>query len=391
MPGALMVSSSFLPGKGGIESYLAQLCAEIAPHLPVLAPRSRDGREAPSDLPYDVVGYPGSLLAPGPRIARAIRSAADERGLDRVLFGTPWPLALLGPGLKRAGLGYSVIIHGAELLIPSVLPAISGRLARALSEAEMLLAVSDYTRSQTVRFLEKKRRRVPPTDLLRARVDLDRFGPVHRDPALKQRLGLAEDQPTVLCLGRLVPRKGVDKLIEVADRIRAEVPRVAIIVAGTGPEKRRLERLAAKTSTPIVFTGRVSDEDAPALYATADVFALPVTDRWFGLDVEGLGVVLLEAAASGTPCVTGRSGGTPEAVVDGETGFVVAADRPEELVDRIVCLLQDNERARGMGSAGRAFVAESYSNRPLPEAFLGWLGIAPSPDAGSKRNDRTGG
>ena len=374
-----MVSSSFLPGKGGIESYLARLCDELAPHLPVLAPRARDGAPVPEDLPYDVVGYPGSMLVPGPRTARAIRAAAESRGLDKIVFGTPWPLALLGPSLKKAGLAYAVIIHGAELLVPSVIPGLRARLARALGEADLLLAVSEYTKAQAADFLVRRGRRVPPTDIMRARVDLERFAPTRADPGFKHRLGLDPDQPTVLCFGRLVPRKGVDKLIRVADRIRARMPETAIVVAGTGPEERRLQRLARKVATPVVFTGRVSDDDAPALYASADVFVLPVADRWFGLDVEGLGVVLLEAAASGTPCVTGRSGGTPEAVVDGVTGYVVGADRPEELVDRIVSLLQDSKQARGMGSAGRAFVAERYSKTTLPDVFMSWLGATASP------------
>ena len=390
MPGALLVSSSFLPGKGGIESYLAELCEELAPHLPVLAPAQRDGVSLPHDLAYETIGHPGTMLVPGPRVARAIRSAARACRLERVLFGTPWPLALLGPSLARAGLKYSVIVHGAELLVPSVVPVVRRRLARALGEAELLLAVSEYTRTNIMRFLGKMGFPIPPVEILRARVDLDLFTPERRDPEVKTALGLRSEQPMLLCFGRLVPRKGVDKLIGATDQIAARVPDVAVVVAGTGPEQKRLERLAAKTSTPILFAGRVPEEDAPALYASADAFVLPVADRWFGLDVEGLGVVLLEAAASGVPCVAGRSGGTPEAVVDGVTGYLVNANRPAELVDRIVSLLQDEERARGMGSAGTAFVAERYSNRPLPEALVHWLGIAPVPKSGEE-NDRRGG
>ena len=384
MPGALLVSSSFLPGKGGIESYLAELCEELSPHISVLAPGKRDGMAVPTGLPYEIVGHPTSMLVPSGRIAEAIRSAARARGLDRVLFGTPWPLALLGPDLADRGLGYSVIVHGAELLVPSVVPLVRQRLARALGGAELLLAVSEFTRANIVRFLDRMGHEVPPVEILRARVDLEHFTPERRNPHVKTRLGLEPDQPTLLCFGRLVPRKGVDRLIRVADRIARHVPGAAVVIAGTGPEERRLRRLAEKTSTPIVFAGRVPEQDAPELYATADVFVLPVADRWFGLDVEGLGVVLLEAAASGVPCVTGRSGGTSEAVLDGVTGYVVNANRTEDLVDRIVSLLRDEERARGMGSAGRAFVTERYSNRPLPKALTDWLRI--TPEAGEKND-----
>jgi phosphatidyl-myo-inositol dimannoside synthase len=151
------------------------------------------------------------------------------------------------------------------------------------------------------------------------------------------------------------------------------VPEALLVVAGSGPQERRLRRLALRTRTPVSFTGRVAHEDAPGVYAMADVFALPVADRWFGLDLEGLGVVLLEAAASGVACVTGRSGGTPEAVIDGETGFVVDAHDGEELAGAIVRLLEDRQTARKMGEAGRAHVEAEFSASLPPKPLLDWL------------------
>lgn len=372
---ALMVSSSFLPGRGGIESYLAELCEELAPHLAVLAPGRRDGKLIPSDLCYPTTGYPGNMLYPSARIAREVVGDAAKHGTKRVLFGTPWPLALLGPRLMRAGLSYSVIVHGAELLVPSVIPVVNQRLATALSEADLLLAVSEYTRAKLRSFLEKRKKRVPPIEILRARVDLDRFHPNLESADVKVALGLKGDQPMVLAFGRLVRRKGIDKLIRAMDRVALKVPGTALVVAGSGPELRRLQKLAAKVTAPVVFAGRVSEADAPALYATADAFVLPVSDRWFGLDVEGLGVVLLEASASGTVAITGRSGGTPEAIVDGETGFVVDAGDEQELVDRLTEMLENPDLASRMGLAGRDFVAREFSRRPLPRPLLDWLGI----------------
>lgn len=375
MPNALMVSSSFLPGRGGIESYLAELCEELAPHLAVIASGRRDGKPIPSDLGYPTMGYPGKMLYPSAKVARAIAGEAARHGTERVLFGTPWPLALLGPRLTQSGLSYSVIVHGAELLVPSVIPGVNRRLATALSEADLLLAVSEYTRTKLRSFLEKRNKRVPPIEILRARVDLDRFNPNLASADVKVGLGLKRDQPMVLAFGRLVPRKGVDKLIRAMDRVATKVPGAALVIAGSGPELRRLQRLAAKVRAPVVFAGRVPQTEAPALYATADVFALPVSDRWFGLDIEGLGVVLLEASASGTVAITGRSGGTPEAVVDGETGFVVDANDEQALVDRITEMLENPDQASRMGLAGRGFVAREFSRRPLPQPLLDWLGI----------------
>src|SRR5215210_227540 len=115
---ALLVSSSFLPGRGGIESHLAQLCGLLAPDLAVLAPATRDGVPIPADLGYPVSGYKGSMLIPSRTVLEAIKAAAAAQETQRVLFGTPWPLALIGPELAQHELRYAVIVHGAETIVP---------------------------------------------------------------------------------------------------------------------------------------------------------------------------------------------------------------------------------------------------------------------------------
>jgi phosphatidylinositol alpha-1,6-mannosyltransferase len=373
MPDALLVTSSFLPGHGGIESYLAELCTLLRPRLAVMAPASRDGKPLPGELGYDTIPGPGGMLWPRPPTAQAIAENAARLGTDRILFGTPWPLALLGPRLKRRGFRYAVIVHGAEMLVPGAVPIVSAKLAEALAEAELLLPVSDYTARRIRLLLERKGHDIPRVARLRARVDTDRFKPDFDAVAARQKLEIAPERRVVLCFGRLVPRKGVHRLIRVMPEIAGGVPEAILVVAGTGPQERRLRRLALRTRTPVVFTGRVAHEDAPGVYAMADVFALPVADRWFGLDIEGLGMVLLEAAACGVACVTGRSGGTPEAVIDGETGFVVDAHDGEELAAAIVRLLADGQTARKMGEAGRAYVEAEFSASLPPKPLLEWL------------------
>lgn len=366
------MTSSFLPGRGGIESHLAELCASLSPRLAVLAPARREGRPLPADLGYPVHGHERTMLTPTPSVASAIEAAAEAHGTDRVLFGTPWPLALLGPALARRGLRYGAIVHGAETILPGALPGLRGRLAGALAGAELLLPVSEFTAAKVRSLLASTGHRAPAMTLLRPRVDVERFTPAARCPSMRARLGLDEGAGVVLGLGRLVPRKGVHRLVRAAPALRERVPAATIVVAGTGPEEARLRRLAGRTEARVVFAGRVADEDAAALYAGADVFVLPVADRWGGLEVEGLGVVLLEAAACEVPCVTGRSGGTPEAVLDGDTGFVVNARSPEMLVEAIARLLVDRDLAGRMGRAGRRHVEGTF-NRPPPQELLDWL------------------
>jgi phosphatidylinositol alpha-1,6-mannosyltransferase len=372
MPDALMVTSSFLPGRGGIESYLAELCALLAPRLAVMAPGSRDGKPLPHDLPYETVEGPGHMMRPSASLARSAATVAADLGTDRILFGTPWPLGLLGPRLTRLGLRYASVAFGAELFVPSAVPLLRKRLVRALAKADLLLPMSDATESR-LRSLLAGEVDQPAIEVMRARVNLERFHPSVPIAEVRGRLGLAEDAKIVLCFGRLVKRKGVHRLIAAMAEVIATCPTAVLVVAGTGPQEARLKHQAERQQAPVVFTGRVSEEETPSLYAAADVFALAVADRWFGLDTEGLGIVLLEAAACGTPCVTGRSGGTVEAVVQGETGFIIDATETRDLVHALSRLLHSPEEAARMGRAGREFVARRYPPDHVPEALLRWL------------------
>jgi phosphatidyl-myo-inositol dimannoside synthase len=371
---ALLVTSSFLPGRGGIESYLAELCDAFAPRLAVFAQARREGKALPTDLGYETYGHPGSLLVPTRRVAAAIDAAARRAETKKLLFGTPWPLALLGPRLKRLGYSYAVIVHGAETLVPGAVPVLGKKLASALAEADVLLPVSDYTAGKTRALLARHELAPPETERLYARVDTHRFSPEVDGLTFRARAGIPESDRVVLCFGRLVPRKGVDRIIAAWPELRSRTPDVHLVVAGTGPAEKSLKRTARRGGAQVTFLGRVTDQDAPSCYAACDVFALPVVDRWFGLEIEGLGVVLLEAAAAGKPCVTGRSGGTPEAVLDGATGYVVDATDRAQLVEALSKLLNDPAQAVAMGAAGRAHVAKHFSSTELPKALVGWLG-----------------
>ena len=377
MADALLVTSSFLPGRGGIESYLAELCEVVAPRLAVLAPPERDGVPLPNDLSYPTGPGPDSMLVPNQKVFDALIKQARIDGTERVLFGTPWPLVLLGPRLRAAGFRYAVIVHGAELVVPGAVPVLRKRMAAALGGADLLLPVSDYTATATASLLKRMKVPIPRMERLRARVDTSRFRPGLDASALRARLRIDPDAKVVLTFGRLVPRKGVDRLIQAMPEITRAVPGATLVVGGTGPEEKRLRKLAAKIAAPVVFAGRVPEDNAPALYATADVFALPVVDRWFGLEIEGLGVVLLEASACETPCVTGRSGGTPEAVLDGETGYVIEAGNRSQLVDAAVRLLADEEARSKMGRAARRHVEGNFSAAIPPAPLLEWLDEGP--------------
>ena len=237
-----------------------------------------------------------------------------------------------------------------------------------------MFPVSRFTGDKLHAYLEKRGDRVPPIEVLRAIVDTERFSPDGDGGRGREWLGLGDDSKIILCFGRLVQRKGVHRLVNAMPRIRSVVPDARLVVAGTGPQLKRLQALAADLHETVVFTGLVPEDLAPSVYAAADVFAFPVADQWFGLEIEGLGVVLLEASACEVPCVTGSSGGTPEAVVDGATGFVIDAHDDDDLVDRVSGLLENEHLALQMGKAGRKHVEAEFTAPTAIAPLLDWLG-----------------
>ena len=196
-------------------------------------------------------------------------------------------------------------------------------------------------------------------------VDTDRFTP---DPAarkeMRTRYGLGE-RPVIVCLSRLVARKGQDMLIRALPAIRERVDGATLVVVGGGPYLATLHRLAreAGVTDHVVFTGGVPGAELPAHHAMADVFAMPCRTRGGGLDVEGLGIVYLEASATGVPVVAGRSGGAPETVQDGVTGRVVNGTDVDEIAAAVGEILADPARAAEMGAAGRRWAVGNWQWR----------------------------
>jgi phosphatidylinositol alpha-1,6-mannosyltransferase len=217
---------------------------------------------------------------------------------------------------------------------------------------------------------ERAARRSLPVTVVPPGVDVDRFVPLADDErrAARRRLGLPDDGRLVVSLSRLVPRKGMDVLIEAAARLAGERPDLIVAIGGTGRDRKRLERLVARSGAPVRFLGRVPDADMPALEATADVFAMLCRNRWAGLEQEGFGMVFLEAAAAGVPQVAGNSGGAAEAVEDGATGVVV--DRPSDVAQvaaALARLLDDPERRVEMGRAARRRAVADLSHEVLAD------------------------
>lgn len=368
----LLVTNDFPPKVGGIQAYLWELWRRLDPESFVVLTASSDPGAAAFDAAAAAQGIrvervPGRLLYfPTRRAHAAVESLASEVGATLVLLDPFLPLGLLGP---RLGVPYGVVLHGAEVAVPVKVRVTRGLAARVLAGASLVVSAGSYPAAYATRAIgardpaaRPRRVEVPPG------VDCTQFaplGPAERRAA-RRRLGLPDDAPVVASLSRLVPRKGMDVLIEAARRLRSSYPDLVLAVAGVGRDAQRLVSLARRDGAPVRFLGQVSEEDKRALLAAADVFAMACRSRWLGLEEEGFGIVFLEAAASGTPQVAGDSGGAAEAVDDGETGVVVRNPRdPGAVAAALRRLLANSDERRRMGAAARERACRTFDYTAL--------------------------
>ena len=355
VPPLLVVTNDFPPQVGGVQRYVHDLVR----HLPddrvtVLGPRWPGWRSFDPLEPYRIVRYAGSTAVPGPDLRRRMRSLIRESGAEAVLFGHGFPLGVLGPDVARLGLPYAALTHGVEAWM-SRIPGARAALRACLEHARVVFTVSEHTGRTIGGALPDDVGVVP----LPPGVDTKRFHPSVDGRWVRERHGL-HGRRVLVCVSRLVPRKGQDVLIRIWPEVLRRVPEAALLIVGGGPYGPELKQMAAPLADAVIFTGEVAEDDLPGHYAAGDAFAMPCRDEKWGFEVEGLGIVYLEAAATGKPVVTGRSGGAPETVVEGETGFAVDGLDEEAVLEAVVRLLGDPALAGRMGEAGRRLVERRF-------------------------------
>jgi phosphatidylinositol alpha-1,6-mannosyltransferase len=358
----LIVTNDFPPRQGGIQSFIHSLALRLpADQLTVYAPKWEGAHEFDNAQPFEVVRHPTSLMLPVPSVIRRATAIAKARNATAVVFGAAAPLGLVAPALRKAGVERAIAItHGHEAGW-AALPGARALLHRIGDETDVVTYLGEYFRVRVSGALSAR----AAARMLRLApgVDAARFRPDAADGArIRERHGLT-GRPVVVCVSRLVPRKGQDTLIKAWPEVLKQVPEAALLIVGNGPYSATLRKLTERSGlTPHVrFSGSVPEEELPAHFAAGDVFAMPCRTRRGGLDVEGLGIVYLEASAAGLPVVGGDSGGAPDAILEGETGYVVPGRGTAPLVARITRLLQDPAGARAMGEKGRAWVERDWS------------------------------
>ncbi len=379
MPTTLLVTNDFPPRVGGIQSYLRDFVSLLDPRDVVVFASTQDAaaaREHDASVPYEVVRWSRSTMLPTPATARRMQGIIRERGISTVWFGAAAPLSVMGGAARRAGARRIIATtHGHEVGW-SMLPGARQVLGLIGSNADVVTYISDYTLRRFRRAFGTR----PDFVHLPSGVDVEAFQPIEeeRRHAVRRRWGIEEGVPLIVCVSRLVPRKGQDQLLRAMPRVRAALGEARLVIVGQGRYEATLRVLAGRYDPTAIFTGGLDFEDMVDLLAAADVAAVPARTRGGGLDVEGLGIVYLEAQACGVPVIAGDSGGAPETVTPA-SGRVVPGDDAEDLAEALVEVLGSRQRRAEMGAAGRRYVEESWTWEVMGERLRRVLDASGSP------------
>ncbi len=360
----LVVTNDFGPRAGGIESFVNALVERLPRGSVVVHTSDQEGaREYDEHLlrefDIEVVRDPMKMLVPTRNATKRVVATAKKYGCTQVWFGAAAPLGLMAPELKRAGIKRTLATtHGHELWWAKA-PGSRQLLHRIGEQVDSVTYLGEYTRSRIAQALSD--RAIASMRQLTPGVDEKHFHPGIDASGLKEKLGIG-DRPVIVVVGRLVHRKGQDRLIDALPLIHQEVPRAALLICGEGPLRDDLKKQVAQLNleSDVFFAGRVSWEELPLYISAGDLFAMPSRNRLGGLEVEGLGIVYLEASACGLPVIAGDSGGAPDAVLEGESGFVVDGTSAVEISRRAIQLLQDPALRARMGARGRLWVEEKW-------------------------------
>ena len=362
-PRILCVTNDFGPRAGGIETFVMGLIERL-PFGGVIVYTSAQEDSAPYDLKWlkefgvEVVRDKSKILLPTPGVAYCVNALVRERKITTVFFGAAAPLGLLSKGLRRAGVKEIVALtHGHEVWWSKVWP-FTMAMKSISRHVNHLTYLGEFTRSAIASSVTKEA--AQSMVKIAPGIDTDHFSPVNASQ-LREELGLTHKK-VIVSVGRLVHRKGQDVLIEAMPAIIEKVPEAHVLMIGEGPYRSYLENRvkALGLQERVTFIGRIQYADLPRYICAGDLFVMPSRSRLAGLEVEGLGIVYLEASACGLPVIAGNSGGAPDAVLKEETGLVVDGTQKTDVAAAVVQLLLDPDRSKAMGIAGRQWIIREW-------------------------------
>jgi phosphatidylinositol alpha-1,6-mannosyltransferase len=359
----LFVTNDFGPRAGGIETFVIGLIERRPFGQTIVYTSAQTGSEAydqawKTNFGVTVIRDRAKILLPTPRVARNLSRIIKESNIQVAAFGAAAPLGLLSESMKKAGVRKTVALtHGHEVWWAKVFP-FNCALRKIGSSIDSLTYLGEFTQQAIARSLSKasaqKMVKIAPG------IDVDHFSP-QDSTQLRKELKL-DNKRVIVSVGRLVHRKGQDHLIQALPEILKSVPDAHILMVGQGPYLSHLQKLVHNLNLidHVSFIGRIQYAQLPQYICAGDIFAMPSRSRFFGLEVEGLGIVYLEASACGLPVIAGSSGGAPDAVLDGVTGIVVDGENNQEIATAAIKLLQDLAGSKAMGLAGREWIIENW-------------------------------
>jgi len=366
-----LITNDLGPRAGGIESFVLGLLERVVKNsVVILTSYQSKSKEFDQELfeKYGaiVIRDRSKILLPTPRVARKAIKVMKEHQSSTIWFGAAAPLALLAKKLRSAGATNIVALtHGHEVWWAK-LPLFRHAISKISRNIDSLTYLGEFTKNAMLPAIADKSKLVK----IAPGIDVDHFAPSEIDLKLIQKHKL-QNRRVIVCVGRLVHRKGQDKLIEAMPEILKEFPDAVLLLVGQGPIRSMLDKSIRHLGLEhkVIFSGRIKFEDLPKYIQLGDVFAMPSRDRFFGLEVEGLGIVYLEASACGVPVIVGKSGGAPDAVIDNQTGLIVDGTNPKEISVAICKLLGDKDLATQMGRQGRQWVVENWRWQIWSEKF----------------------
>lgn len=357
----LVVTNDLPPRIGGIQYYVDQLArglTEAGDEVTLFGSSYEGDRQWDRSAPFRVVREPTGTLLPTPMVLRHTLRMVERYQADVVVFGAAFPLGLMGPAIvKRTGVPYVAFTHGLEVSTVRV-PGGSKLLRRIGSDASLITFVSHWCDQN----LRPAFGPAPRYEMLPPAVDESLYNPGVDAFMIRERYGFGDD-PVVVCVSRVVERKGQDTLIRVFPELRRRVGGARLLIVGGGPylDEIRAQASSSEAAEFITVTGQVPDAELPSYFAAGDVFAMPCRERKGGLEVEAFGIVFIQAAGIGRPVVAGNIGGVPDALVDTKTGLLVDGESDAAVLNAVAGLLGDPERATGMGEAGSIFVHDGFT------------------------------
>lgn len=359
----LLVTNDLGPRAGGIETFILGLLSQLDGSDCVIYTSAQEGSEAfdqklNQDFGVVVVRDRGKVLLPTPRVNRSVLQVMKENESEIIWFGAAMPLGWMSGYLKRNGAKRIVsLTHGHEVWWAKVRP-FSWILKQSTRSIDVLTYLGEFTRKAITPSVSKNCQLVQ----IAPGISLEHFSPGKKSETLVSELHLNNKQ-VIVSVGRLVHRKGQDQLLRALPAVLAIHPDVVLIFVGVGPRRKKLDQLVTqyKVSDYVRFVGRIQYAELPAYFRLADLFVMPSRSRFAGLEVEGLGIVYLEASASGIPVIAGASGGAPDAVLDGKTGVTIDGTNVSAIADAINDLLDHPSRMQEMGAAGRLWTTENWS------------------------------